>query len=499
MTGHDYGYSDLPTLEDELGFKPSVDALLQIIQDTILADTPLTIGIYGPWGSGKTSMMRMIIDQIDPQSCLTVWFDAWRYAQSETLWRALLLSIVEELRVRTTHDDNWLRAYVEHRNRLDPASAQQPIDDAALDSGREQLNTRFDDLIASLYRSVDREQPGEIEFQWDQAGKLVAGTIIRAGFSSIPILGGITKAVEKASEKAGEEDYAERILSLFQRQKVKIYRDQVRSLEQFYRDLKCLVTELVSNLDRRLVVVIDDLDRCLPEQAIGVLEALKVFLDVRGCIFVLGVDRAIIERGIRVRYKEFAISSDAGATGVFPVAGRDYLEKIVQIPFDLPPLDASVILAFLQRRLPSLSVLNAEEAANVAALMTVGLIRNPRKVKRTFNVFRLLLALDRARGCRTPAGLIAKLTVIQSSFADLYERIARAPTLLRDIEQIVRGTPGAGAIAQDLREEVGRSDARLKELLCMTPFFDGLSDNELAELVYQSRVTRDNTGAAPSS
>lgn len=79
--------------------------------------------------------------------------------------------------------------------------------------------------------------------------------------------------------------------------------------------------------------------------------------------------------------------------------------------------------------------------------MTTGLLRNPRKVKRSFNIFRMHLILDRAHRRRPPAGLIAKLTVIQSSFADLYERIARDPTLLRSIEAIARSTPGAAPIA----------------------------------------------------
>src|SRR5207249_8782079 len=88
------GYSDQPATQDELGFAPFATALAAIPQDVALADTPLTIGIYGPWGSGKTSMMRTILDRLDHTRCTTIWFDAWRYAQHEALWRALLLSLV---------------------------------------------------------------------------------------------------------------------------------------------------------------------------------------------------------------------------------------------------------------------------------------------------------------------------------------------------------------------------------------------------------------------
>ncbi|MBX0328390.1 KAP family NTPase [Oscillochloris sp. ZM17-4] len=484
------GYGDLPATTDELGFTPSAAALAAIVQGADLADTPLTVGVYGPWGSGKTSLMHMILDRLDDTRCTPVWFAAWRYAQQEALWRALLLSVVESLRILVTRDDGWLSAYITRQNRLDPRKSQTALDAKGLEQTRTTLTRRLDDLAASLYRSVDREEPGAIEFQWDKAGKLAAGTIIRAGFSYIPVLGGIADAVAKAGEKAGEEDYASQIFDLFQRERTRIYREQVQSLEQFHDGLRDLVKELVTDFGRRLVVFIDDLDRCLPEQAIGVLEAIKVFLDMPGCVFVLGVDREIIERGIRVRYKEFALSASPTA-GPFPVAERDYLEKIVQVPFTLPPLAPAAITTFLKSRLPGVDGLSSEDAESVARLMTAGLLRNPRKVKRSFNIFRLHLTLDRAHGRQTPAGLIAKLTVIQSSFADLYERIARDPTLLRQVEQIVRGTPGAGAVSQDLRDEVGKSDPRLKELLYLSPFFGDLGDDALRELVYQSTVTGD--------
>jgi len=489
MTISQPGYGDLPATVDELGFMPSAAALTEIVQGAAVADTPLTVGIYGEWGSGKTSLMRMILDRLDPNRCATVWFDAWRYAQQETLWRALLLSVVEALRV-LVNDKTWLQTYVDRRNRLAPDAAQTALDAAGLRSTRAALDARLDDLVASLYRSVDREESGEIQFQWDKAGKLAAGAVIRAGFSYIPILGQVAKAVDKAGEALGAEAYGDKIFDLFQRERTRIYREQVQSLEQFHQGLTAIIKELVTDLDRRLVVFIDDLDRCLPEQAIGVLEALKVFLDIQGCVFVLGIDREIIERGIRVRYKEFALSG-AALAGPFPVAERDYLEKIVQVPFRLPPLAPQRISQFLSSRLPAVRGLGAAERGEVASLMTTGLLRNPRKVKRSFNIFRLHLTLDRALGRTTPAGLIAKLTVIQSSFPDLYEKIAREPTLLLSFEAIARGITLPTPIPQELRDEMSKQDQRLRDMLHQQPWYEKLSDDELRELVYQSKITDD--------
>jgi hypothetical protein len=436
--------------------------------------------------------MRMIYGRLnDPQAphpaVLPIWFEAWRYAQSDALWRALLISVVEEIREHVVRDEDRLRTLVYQKT----GSAANLQDEQA------KLEQRLDDLLAGLYRTVEREELGSVSIDWAEAGKAGARTAIRLGLAAIPFVGTVSQALEEAVKAAqgetakGEE--VEAFAKAIRRERSRIYRDQVRSLEQFYSGLKELIEDWANQAGYRLVVFIDDLDRCLPEQAIGVLEAIKVFFDARGCVFVLGIDREIIERGIRVRYKEFALSERAAAPGVFPVPERDYLEKIVQVPFTLPPLAPDAISGFLARRLPAVAGLSDEERRQVADLMTTGLLRNPRKVKRSFNIFRLHLTLDRAHGRQTAAGLIAKLTVIQSSFADLYERIAREPTLLRSIEAIARGTPGTAPIPQELRDEMGRQDPRLREMLHQMPWYEKLNDDELRELVYQSRITVDGT------
>jgi hypothetical protein len=498
-SNHHHGYSDQPTTRDELGFAPSAEALLRIVHSSDLADTPLTIGIFGPWGSGKTSLMQMILDRLDSQNCVPVWFDAWRYAQSDALWRALLVSVIEAMRVYLLpeHDDTHLRALIRRRNRLGNDASPTAADESTLARERTRLNERLDDLIDSLYRTVDREELGAIEVDWKEAGKLAARTAVRLSLGALPVVGiaakAIEKAVEKAQEKVGEADDASAIFDIFKRERSKIYRDQVQSLEQFYRDLKQLAQEWIVDAGLRLVVFVDDLDRCLPEQAIGVLEAIKVFLDIRGCIFVLGVDREIIERGIRVRYKEFALDADAAAregqpAAVFPVAGRDYLEKIVQVPFELPPLERAAIERFLQSRLGGVEGLDARDVSRVAAIMTAGLLRNPRKVKRTFNTFRLLLALGQAHGRPIAPALLAKLVVIQSSYFKVYEQIARRPAALRELERQARDL--GGAIDTTLKETT-KEHPLLKDMLYQEPFFDQLGDEQLSDLVFWSQTTQD--------
>ena len=520
-------YSDQPTTHDELGFAPSTQALVQIINGLSLADTPLTIGIFGPWGSGKTSQMQMILDRLDTMRYIPIWFEAWRYAQSDTLWRALLLSVVEEIRSYVLSDDERLKTIIERRHRINPTQHSNATTPEAIAAEREQCNTRLDDMIGSLYRNVEREELGGLEVNWGEAGKVAVRTALRLGFSSLPLLGVLTTALEKAADKAqekiGEAEDAAALFDIFQRTRSQIYRDQVRSLEQFYQSLKALIKEWVIDTDLRLVVFIDDLDRCLPEQAIGVLEALKVFLDIQGCLFVLGVDRAVIERGIRVRYKEFALADDPTmreGSDAFPIAGRDYLDKIVQVPFEMLPLEDSTIEAFVCQRLQLQEGLNEDDIRAVAYFTSIGLEPNPRKVKRTLNTFRLLLELGKAYGHTFPAALLAKLVVIQSSFPHVYEYVLQEPNALNLLEQVAHGhvqmekandiqklccalfpesydyvtrmseaSSAGGIILPNWTDILKHAAPRLQAMLQGATFFGSLKEHELRDLVFVSRRT----------
>jgi hypothetical protein len=124
-----------------------------------------------------------------------------------------------------------------------------------------------------------------------------------------------------------------------------------------------------------------------------------------------------------------------------------------------------------------------------AAILTAGLLRNPRKVKRTFNTFRLLLALGQAHQRPTVPALLAKLVVIQSSFATVYDHVVRRPAALRQLERLVRGF-GGQEIGDELKQFV-KAYPLLKDMLYQRPFFEQLSDEQLSDLVFQTRTTQD--------
>jgi predicted KAP-like P-loop ATPase len=103
-----------------------------------------------------------------------------------------------------------------------------------------------------------------------------------------------------------------------------------------------------------LIVLIDDLDRCNPDNIIDNLEAIKLFLKVEHAAFVIGAGRRIVEHAIRKKYAQRA--ADQGDREQTERLVKDYLEKLVQVPYNLPRLSRTEIetymtLLFCQRHL----------------------------------------------------------------------------------------------------------------------------------------------------
>jgi len=234
---------------------------------------------------------------------------------------------------------------------------------------------------------------------------------------------------------------------------------------------------------RRLVVFVDDLDRCLPDKAIQVLEAIKLFVDAPDCIFVLGLDQEAIERAVQKRY-------------LGEVKAHEYLEKIVQVPFILPPIEDEPMRAYVRSLAPALP------DARCADVFCQGLAPNPRQVKRTLNIYLLLSRLVDRRpalaGTIKPVRL-AKVVAIQHAHPDLYDLLRLRPGYLLDLEAFFRAQdraerrPGAEAEPPRLPEALQPFAARepLRRLLCLLDdedaCFAGLTPLELRSYVTLTR------------
>jgi formylglycine-generating enzyme required for sulfatase activity len=452
-----YILDDLPADQDALDFTPYVNALVTIIKSPGTR-TPLTIGVFGGWGSGKTSLMRMVRKGL-PKSYRVAWFDAWKYERETDLWRALLLQILEAVREKI------------------PQNAAEGLQE-------------LDDLQTILYRAIDREQAGKLQIDWGKLSSAAAQGALQIGLSFIPGVSTLTKLVEAMQEEAGKAVPA-KIVEAIQREHSNLHIEEVRFLEQFYRRFQNLVRDYVIKKRSRLVVFVDDLDRCLPEKAVEVLEAIKLFVDVEGCIYLLGLDAQVIARGIEVKYKEYERLRAAEGQTRLPIDGARYLEKIIQLPFQIPPIADEAKDSFVAGLVAGWP---HPECPHVFADV---LGDNPRQVKRTVNVFLLLWNL--AEQQRRLAGQIlpvrlAKVVALQAIDPDIYAALRETPRLLAELETYYRALrskpdePQAGEVKRaeppaGLGALIGRP--AVERLLTLHPEsqadfnFAGLSTNEL--------------------
>jgi|LGVF01.1.fsa_nt_gb hypothetical protein len=345
--------------DDKFGFGLFVDILGKAILD--IEYLPFTVGIFGEWGTGKTSLMRLLRKRLESNECKTIWFNPWKYDNKEELWAALIRSILLEIRNETSI--------------------------------------------------------------WKLKLKKTAWALLK-DISLFAFKGGISAATGG-------------VISL--RNTEKMSESEHDFLNKFESNFSKLVEDFVGEKGR-LVIFIDDLDRCIPENTITVLESLKLYLDNSRCVFVLGMDRAIVELAIKQRYgKDIQLS------------GREYLEKIVQLPFFLPPIQ----FGNLQQALQSQSKV-ADYTPQIWTLLRCGLEGNPRKAKCFVNCFYMAQEALKRPGVEEQlifastgdiAGNIedvsdedqlfylAKVLVIQMSYLDFYDYLLINPSGWKTYEE----------------------------------------------------------------
>jgi len=385
--------NDQASASDLLDFTPYCKALCGIVNDP-KTNSPLTVGIFGGWGTGKTSLMMMVMEDLaksesSDRKNYCLWFNAWKYEREDALWRALLVSVVDKVKEFTPKDDEKAQSELKETEEL-------------------------------LYNSIEREELGNLQFDWREfvKGGLETGTQIL--LASIPGINLATSVMEELGKSTTSKGPG-KLLSSFQRARTQVKLAQIQSLDQFEKQFAKLINKYVVPKGR-LIIFIDDLDRCLPTKTIEILEAIKLFLDVPGCVFFIGVDREIISKGIQLKYKDAKDAFD----------GIRYLEKIIQLAFELPPLEAQNLHKYIHALIPNLPDPRCE------TIFSIGLSNpNPRQVKRIINsyVFLSRLASERSGSIGNLSEIrLAKIIVIQHTYPELYSLLRLQPSLLGDLE-----------------------------------------------------------------
>jgi KAP-like P-loop domain-containing protein/TIR domain-containing protein len=380
---------------DGLGFNTYARVLAQSALDT---PGPFTIGVFGEWGTGKTSLMRLIQSQLEGESnVVTVWFNAWRYEKEEHPIVPLIGTIVYELET--------------HRV----------------------FSQKFGDSTRRLVRALRA-----VAYGFSIKSKVSIPGLAEAEASFV------AKDMIDRKEGITPDPLLDRSL----------YYGAFNNLESLHLDREL-----------RVVILVDDLDRCFPDQAIRLLESIKLVLAQRGFIFVLGVARQVIEGYLQHRY-----SSDFG---ISDFKGQLYLDKMVQLPFHIPP-SAGRMTEFCSRILDHQPADIANQLSEILPPIAEALGGNPRAVIRFVNNILVDLAInselaDAQLMERVPLDYFAISRCLEDRWPEVY-----AP--------LVSSTEFASEVASwDLSSVASRAEKTGPEARVAASL---VSDQRLAELLF---------------
>jgi predicted KAP-like P-loop ATPase len=444
-------WSDDPTTTDLLSFTAVAETVADALVDVNL--DPVAIGLSGRWGSGKTTVLQLV-DVV------------------------LASKNVEDSKVLIVSTQPW---------RYDPTTG-----------AKESLIT---EVLAALAKEVkDDASTG------DKAKKLLGRLVKRVDWSKAIRL--TTKAVV-ALQVPSFNDLTEIIKDKPDDE------EQVRGLEAFRDEFSELMASNELKHVRRVVVLVDDLDRCLPETVVETLEAIRLFLAVPKMSFVLAADEERVAEAIRTKFPSSAKPA-ADESDAYPAEDPAdlYLHKIVQTTVPVPSLSrfdtqSYILLLLLMHRLDAAQFQHyiqqctdlrqsskdldelesiqgvdvAEElafAARLTPLLYEKLHGNPRRIKRFLNDLFVRQAIAERRGIRLDAPVIAKLMVLEvllkTDFKNVLDWFAKGELRanMAALETEAGRARPAGEVAAESQDDKSAFSDQLVRWAKLPPALDGI-------------------------
>ncbi len=479
-------WTDNETAQDFLNFGGIAKTVAEIIEQA--QSRPISIGVSGAWGVGKSSMIKLIRTELSarngedakPSKFLFVEFNAWLYQGYDDA-RAALIEVVastlaKEAEERKTGVDkakdllervNWFRAI-----KLASSSA------------------------ASL--ALGLPPTGLLGELWGLGKSLVAGDIDK-------------EAIGAAKAAAGEAE--KEVTGLIKPKKVTSPPKEIEALRASFEDL-------LKEMGVTLVVLIDDLDRCLPETTISTLEAIRLLLFLEHTAFVIAADDQMIKHAVKRHFQ-----------GVDDELVINYFDKLIQVPIRVPPLGTQEVRAYmmmlfvensdldsqekgrireevcsqlgrtwegkrvdlkflrgLNDKLPDVLIARLDAADRLAPLMTSasGIAGNPRLIKRFLNALSIRMSMSRAQGVGVDESALAKVLLFErcgdpKAYMELIKAVTESddgkPAFLIDWEQ--------NAIAGEaVQRKPPWDDPFITEWLRLPPLLGGI---DLRGALYVSR------------
>ena len=480
-------WPDNDTNVDFLNFSGVADTVAELV---VQADgRPISIGVSGAWGTGKSSLIKLTRASLEKKATAdrnfaVVEFNAWLYQGYDDARAALVEVIAEALKAKATNNPGALSKATELLKRVRWLRVAKHSATAA----------------ASLYFGVP-------------LGLL--GRLFNAGKSADD---GVDKE-EAAEIEATAKGLAAEARGLI---KPKVEKSPPKEIQ----GIRDCFEEALRELGITLVVLIDDLDRCLPETTISTLEAIRLFLFLDNTAFVIAADNEMIKHAVRKHFE-----------GLGEDQLISYFDKLIQIPIRVPPLGTQEVRAYMMLLFAENVTLNADSAqdkeikerirkavcdqlgktwqgkrvdrAFMQTLMTdmpskliekfdaadrlaplmaqaTGVAGNPRLIKRFLNAVAIRKKLSDALAIGVDEAALAKMLLFErcgnkDAYAELIRKVNEdtegKPTFLAEWEdKAIRGV--------ELKLDGHWNDQFLKEWLAIPP---KIGDMDLRGLLYVSR------------
>jgi len=392
-------------------------------------DQAVTFGVHGDWGAGKSSILEMIQGSLEgDKKVVCLKFNGWRFQGFEDAKIALIEGVVLGL--------------------LDARPRTSKIKKKGV-----ALLKRID------YLKVARRGGQAL---WNMT----------TGLPSPAQLDAMTNALQRVADDPGQVVNKENVEKVVKSASGFLKPAEDKRVPQEIEEFRKAFADLLKDAGvEQLVVLVDDLDRCLPETAIQTLEAIRLFVSSERTVFVVGADEAMIEYAVRRHFP------DVPETTLPRDYARNYLEKLIQVPFRLPALgeaETRIYVALLllgaeigenapafsnlidigreRLRKPwAATALDAETLRQAVGdettprmqeLLTISdqigpmlarkLIGNPRQIKRFLNALLLRMNIAEARGFEVLLPVLAKLMVAERFLPALFEQIAASASVAAD-------------------------------------------------------------------
>lgn len=398
------------------------DYLIGITKDIIINDdlSPSSIGVYGDWGSGKSSLIEMTLKELSVnKDYLCIKFNGWLFEGYEDAKTALIGTILDEI------------------------------------NKEKKLTAKAKEVIERLYKNIDffKLASKGVKYGLDFLITGGLGTIADITLQSV-----VAKSKDKVSN-VSEEDIKGALSSVFSR-------DQIRTnLKSFQKDFAEL---LAKTKIKRLVVFIDELDRCNPDTILETLEAIRLFLFAEGTSFIIGADERQVMYAVRKKFPEIK--------GNKIDIGKEYLEKIIQYPVKIPQLGIHevqfyIMCLFLKHELKDKSeevlkfiqderkkdFLNFKMsfgliegkfpdiegkikdvialANQLSAVLSKGLNGNPRHCKRFLNSLSMRITMAKIKGIDLDKKVLSKLMLLEYFKDNVFKELGEMQSLEKGLPE----------------------------------------------------------------